>query len=100
MAIGIDIDLDRLANEVIALGDQRLADIDSAMTAACNSVAVLTMSGWEGKSKEAFMMKFTTFKKDMRIFYENLSSFQGALRNTCSKGDAVFDSAATLAGKL
>jgi len=86
----IELDFDKLRDDVIAKNTNELSYIDEVMVDICNVVATLTAMGWEGVSKESFMDKFNEFKKDMRIYYENLKSFNVALSEIADKAESVY----------
>jgi WXG100 family type VII secretion target len=96
----ISIDIDQLMSDVILINDAKLAEIDAAMQASCNTVATLTLSGWEGEAKDTFMEQFTEFKQEMRKFYENLSAFNEALKAIHADGEAVYQEGAALSAAL
>ncbi len=96
----IYLDLDQLQESVIAKNNQKLQEINKVMQSACNTVAVLTVSGWSGESKDAFMQRFTDFKRDMRLFYEYVSQFNKQLKTVHSKGENVYAKGSGIARTL
>ncbi|MDR2487324.1 MAG: WXG100 family type VII secretion target [Clostridiales Family XIII bacterium] len=97
---GIHLDIDQLMNDVIVLTDTKLMDIDAAMTASCNAVAILSVSGWSGEAKDAFIEFFSGFKQEMRVFYENLSTFNEALKKIQEEGEAAYNEGRSLLDAL
>lgn len=75
--------------DVIALQTQKLAQIDTAMQAACNTVVTLTLLGWEGQARDNFAQKFDDFAREMRAFYENMAAFTTCLGQIHARGEAV-----------
>ena len=96
----IHLDIDRLLNDVISMNDAKLKDIDTAMVSSCNAVATLTVMGWEGKAKEAFMNKFNEFKKEMKAFNENLNAFNHCLKQIQANGEIVYSQGSVLTNGL
>ena len=96
----ISIDIDQLMSDVISLNDAKLAEIDAVMQSSCNTVATLTLGGWEGAAKDEFMEQFTEFKQEMRKFYENLSAFNDALKAVYAEGEVVYQEGAALLAAL
>jgi uncharacterized protein YukE len=80
------LDLDYTLAEVISQTKTRLEDIDASMAEACNSIATLTVCGWAGESKDAFVDKFSVFKNDMRSFYEGLNELCSVLTEVEYRG--------------
>jgi len=95
----IKIDLDGLQN-VITLNETQISNIDAMMTAACNAVATLTVLGWEGKTKDQFLTKFTDFKQTMKAVYENLKNFNSELKSIKSDGDTLYQEGSSLISSL
>lgn len=96
----IHFDIDQLMSDVIALNTAKLSDIDAAMEAACNTVATLTVAGWNGQAKDEFLVQFTEFKSEMRIFYENLQEFNACLKKIYEGGESVYQEGASLPAAL
>jgi len=96
----IQLDIDQLMSDVIELNIAKLADIDTTMQSACNTVATLTVAGWEGEAKDEFLIKFTEFKQEMRIFYENMSTFNEYLKRIYAEGESVYKEGASLLNAL
>lgn len=96
----IQLDIDELMNDIITLNDTTLAEIDTIMTSACNSVALLTISGWEGKSKDEFLVRFSDYKTEMRLFCENLSQFNDCLLQIYNDGESLYTEGDTLLSAL
>ena len=96
----IQLDIDQLMNDVIALTAAKLEDIDKVMESACDTVATLTVIGWNGEAKDKFLVQFTEFKNEMRIFYENLSEFDEALKKVYTEGENVYEEGSSLGNAL
>ena len=96
----IHIDIDQLMNDVILINDAKLENIDATMQSICNVVATLTVMGWEGKAKDEFLVQFTEFKREMRVFYENLSNFNDSLKAIYAEGETVYDEGVSLLSAL
>lgn len=96
----IHFDIDQLMNDVITMNTAKMREIDTAMQSACDTVATLTVMGWEGESKDAFLTQFTKFKKKMRLFYENLHEFNNCLKKIHAEGEDVYQQGGTLLNRL
>lgn len=96
----IQLDIDELMSTVVTTNTKTLQDIDTVMQSSCNAVATLTISGWDGKAKDEFLEQFSTFKNEMRLFYENLSQFNDCLKQIYEEGECVYNEGAALLSSL
>jgi len=96
----IYLNLEQLKSEIMTINDKKLQEIDKAMRSACNAVASLTSSGWSGEAKDAFMEKFTEYKKDMRIFCENAKEFNKQLKTIHANGKKLITQSNKIATKV
>lgn len=96
----IYLDLDQLIDDAKAQTDSAVNEIDTAMIQACNIVATLTTCGWSGEAKDAFLEKFTEYKKGMRVFSGNLASLSAALAEIHGSGTDVLEQGKSLSGSL
>ncbi len=94
------LDLDQLKNEVIIQTENKLKEIDAAMEQACNTIAVLTICGWSGEAKDAFLEKFSTYKMDMRLFYNKLADLKTTLNGIYEEGTTIVEQGKSLGGTL
>ena len=53
----IQLDIDQLMSDVIELNIAKLADIDTTIQSACNTVATLTVAGWGRRVQSCKMRK-------------------------------------------
>jgi uncharacterized protein YukE len=86
----VQLDIDQLLNDVVLLTDEKLGEIDVTMQSVCNTVGTLTIIGWDGRARDEFIEKFSDFKKDMRLFYENLNALNNCLRTAYRDGEQVY----------
>ena len=91
MSNDISLNLETLKDGVIASNNEQLNEINTAMNDLCNTIASLTAGGWEGKSKDSCLETFSRFKNSMRIFYENLKSFNEVLESIHVEGEQLAD---------
>jgi uncharacterized protein YukE len=100
MADEISLNIDKLMSTVILANSVQLANIDSIMETSCNTVATLTISGWGGEAKDAFIEQFSGFKQEMRAFYENIQAFNETLKTIRDSGAAVYQNGSSLRSAL
>lgn len=96
----IYLDLDQLKDEIIALHDRKLKDIDNAMRTASNTVGTLVAIGWSGASKDAFIEKFSDYKKEMKFFCDYMTAFNMQLKIIHSDGRRLIAQGNTIVNKL
>jgi WXG100 family type VII secretion target len=96
----IYLNLGQLNAEVIALNNQKSKDIEQAMRRACSAVSRLTLRGWEGESKEAFVSNFAEHKQEMQAFTLNLKGFNDQLKNILKNGKQLNAQSSKISSKL
>ena len=100
MAQDIYLNLEQLKSDIIALNAIKLQEIDTSMRAACNAVATLTAYGWSGDAKDAFMEKFTDYKRGMSMFCANIKELNKQLNTIHNNGKKLLGQGNKIAAKL
>jgi len=94
------LDLEQLKSEAITLNDKKIQEIDSAIQSSCNAMAALVAYGWSGDAKEAFMKRFSEYKRDMRNFQGYMKEFNRQLKTIHSNGKKLVSKGNRIASKL
>ena len=87
----IYLNIGQLNEKIIKFNKDMLNDINKAMKSICNTVGTLTVVGWAGASRDAFVEKFSEYKNNMRIFYENMDSFNKQMKTIYSEANSIID---------